>query len=87
MTIRSERTPSLPSIPTEEEAKDPSLLLKWIRAFLTVFKNHAADTHIDFERFENLSVYADNAAAIAGGLMVGDFYRTNSDPDTVCVVH
>jgi len=34
-----------------------------------------------------LSVYANNAAAIAGGLIVGQFYRTGSDPDTVCVVH
>jgi hypothetical protein len=34
-----------------------------------------------------LSVYANNAAAIAGGLVVGDFYRTGSDPDAVSVVH
>jgi len=34
-----------------------------------------------------LVTYANNAAAIAGGLAVGDFYRTNADPDTVCVVH
>lgn len=35
----------------------------------------------------DLPVYANNAAAIAGGLVAGDFYRTNGDPDTVCVVH
>lgn len=35
----------------------------------------------------NLPVYANNAAAIAGGLVVGDFYRTGGNPDTVCVVH
>lgn len=34
-----------------------------------------------------LSAYANNAAAVAGGLAVGDLYRTNGDPDTVCVVH
>ena len=34
-----------------------------------------------------LPVYADNAAAITGGLLVGDFYRTGADPDPVCVVH
>jgi hypothetical protein len=34
-----------------------------------------------------LPVYANNAAAIAGGLAVGDFYRTGADPDPVCVVH
>lgn len=35
----------------------------------------------------NLPVYANNAAAIAGGLVAGEFYRTGGDPDTVCVVH
>jgi hypothetical protein len=34
-----------------------------------------------------LPVYANNAAAVAGGLAVGSFYRTGGDPDTVCVVH
>jgi hypothetical protein len=34
-----------------------------------------------------LSVYANNAAAIAGGLIVGQIYRTGGDPDTICVVH
>jgi hypothetical protein len=34
-----------------------------------------------------LPIYADNTAAVAGGLAVGSFYRTNSDPDMVCVVH
>ena len=34
-----------------------------------------------------LPVYANNAAAITGGLIVGSFYRTNADPDPVCVVH
>lgn len=35
----------------------------------------------------NLPVYANNAAAVAGGLTEGEFYRTGGDPDTVCVVH
>jgi hypothetical protein len=34
-----------------------------------------------------LTVYANNAAAITGGLAAGDFYRTGSDPDMVAVVH
>jgi hypothetical protein len=34
-----------------------------------------------------LVVYANNAAAITGGLAAGDFYRTGSDPDLVAVVH
>ncbi len=38
-------------------------------------------------RQDNLPVYANNAAAVAGGLVAGDFYRTGGDPDPVCVVH
>lgn len=38
--------------------------------------------HID-----GLTAYANNAAAISGGLVAGDLYRTGGDPDTVCVVH
>lgn len=34
-----------------------------------------------------LPVYANNAAAIAGGLTAGAFYRTGADPDPVMVVH
>lgn len=34
-----------------------------------------------------LQVYANNAAAITGGLSAGDFYRTGANPDVVCVVH
>jgi hypothetical protein len=34
-----------------------------------------------------LSVFANNAAAVAGGLTAGAFYRTGGDPDVVCVVH
>lgn len=34
-----------------------------------------------------LPVFANNAAAIGGGLAAGDFYRTGADPDVVCVVH
>lgn len=35
----------------------------------------------------NLSAYANNAAAVAGGLAVGQLYRTGGDPDLICVVH
>jgi hypothetical protein len=34
-----------------------------------------------------LPAYQNNAAARAGGLVPGDFYRTGSDPDVVCIVH
>lgn len=33
-----------------------------------------------------LQVFANNAAAITGGLVAGNLYRTSSDPSTVCVV-
>lgn len=32
-------------------------------------------------------VYANNAAAITGGLVAGNLYRTGANPDPVCVVH
>ncbi len=34
-----------------------------------------------------MPIYANNAAAIAGGLGVGAFYRNGADPDLVAVVH
>lgn len=34
-----------------------------------------------------LPIYANNAAAVTGGLTAGAFYRTGADPDPVCVVH
>lgn len=34
-----------------------------------------------------IPLYANNAAALAGGLVAGDFYRTGADPDPICVVH
>ena len=37
--------------------------------------------------FGGVPVFANNAAAIAGGLTTGMFYRTGADPDPVCVVH
>jgi hypothetical protein len=41
-------------------------------------------THVNLP---SLQVFANNAAAISGGLNVGDLYRTGADPDPVCVVH
>ena len=34
-----------------------------------------------------LAVYANNAAAVVGGLTAGAFYRNGADPDLVCIVH
>ena len=35
----------------------------------------------------NLPIYANNAAAITGGLIAGNLYRTGANPDFVAVVH
>lgn len=40
-----------------------------------------------FLRITTLQVFANNAAALGGGLVAGDLYRTGADPDVVCVVH
>lgn len=34
-----------------------------------------------------LPIYLSNALALTGGLTAGAFYRTNADPDIICVVH
>lgn len=34
-----------------------------------------------------LPIHANNAAALAGGLVAGQLYRTGADPDQVCIVH
>jgi hypothetical protein len=41
-------------------------------------------THVNIP---GLQVFANNAAAISGGLSTGDLYRTGANPDPVCVVH
>ena len=38
-------------------------------------------------KIPSLSSYANNAAAVTGGLSVGQLYRTGGNPDSVCVVH
>lgn len=38
-------------------------------------------------RHTAIPVYANNAAALSGGLVAGDFYRTGGDPDALGIVH
>lgn len=38
-------------------------------------------------RLTGLQIYANNAAALAGGLVAGDVYRSGADPDILRVVH
>ena len=37
--------------------------------------------------FVGIPVFANNAAALLGGLTAGAFYRTGADPDPICIVH
>jgi hypothetical protein len=46
-----------------------------------------ADLKINTLNIKTLSVYANNAAAVAGGKTAGQLYRTGADPDAVCIVH
>jgi hypothetical protein len=34
-----------------------------------------------------LPVYTDNSSALSGGLVAGQMYRTNGNPDIICIVH
>ena len=38
-------------------------------------------------RISGLTAYANNAAAISGGLAAGDLYRTSADPSSICIVY
>lgn len=51
---------------------------------LTIFGDFVVSGNVNFS---GLTAYADNDAAVAGGLAVGDLYRTGGNPDLVCVVH
>jgi hypothetical protein len=44
-------------------------------------------TLVGVTSIKGLPIYANNAAAITGGLAVGNLYRTGANPDTICVVH
>lgn len=51
----------------------------------TAVKTYLQNTYLPL--ITSLPIFANNAAAIAGGLTVGKFYRTGGDPDLVAVVH
>ena len=44
------------------------------------------ELHINLQ-LGDVNIYANNAAALAGGLVAGDLYRTGADPDPVMIVH
>ena len=84
-------TPLTPSLPAPSRQENSLETQNWRRSLLDVFthvyKCIYNDTNYILDKITDLPEYADNAAAIAGGLAVGDFYRTGADPDPVCVVH
>lgn len=66
----------------------------WIRWFqsiqlqiLSIAASIAAIQSSGVKFAVGLPTYANNAAAVAGGLKVGALYRTGGDPDAVSVVH
>jgi len=61
----------------------------WTPCFIndSFFQNIFAKKHFNVPiQISGIPIYANNTAAIAGGLSVGDLYRTGYDPDFVCVV-
>ena len=87
MTLKTVRDPTLPSVPPEEEKDDFERITRFRKGQLTTFQELQENVYDDLSRLEDLPVYANNAAALAGDLKVGAFYRTGGDPDPVCVVH
>jgi hypothetical protein len=53
----------------------------------TLTFTHTGSTGVALIKIPQLPVYANNAAAVSGGLSAGTLYRTGGDPDQVCIVH
>jgi hypothetical protein len=73
---------ALPAQRTPLVTSDGYMTPEWFRGMVAISTNQAL-----LAQLSNLPVYANNAAAITGGLKVGDLYRTGANPDPVCVVH
>lgn len=68
---------------------EQSVFGKWLSRVYSILQR-AAPLVVNNAFYIDLSqipVYANNAAAIAGGLSAGNLYRTGANPDPVCVVH
>ena len=57
---------------------------RWLNSLFILVKGSVQKAN---PSLTSLPVYANNAAAITGGLSVGQLYRTGANPDPVCVVH
>lgn len=80
--VQNTTPPNLPAAPAEYSAQYVDQLNNVLRLYFNTLNNV-----VNASNSVTLSVYANNAAAIAGGLKIGAFYRTGSNPDYVCVVH
>ena len=76
--------PILPDPPLQYERDYMQKLLSTFRLFFTGQLDGALE---QLQTMNKLQVFANNAAAVAGGLQVGQFYRTGGNPDAVCAVH
>ena len=89
VNITTDRDPILPQIPRDTDSLEK--VANWRRNHIIILKNLHTTVYNDFTSFKNkiteIPVYANNAAALSGGLEVGDFYRLGGDPDYLCVVH
>lgn len=77
---------ALSNLPVSKAERDTyeRLLSVKLNELLGMYRSRINDL---IDKTTTLPVYANNAAAIAGGLAAGDFYRTGADPDPVCIVH
>jgi hypothetical protein len=66
--------------------KDGNLSREWVKKFQEWEAKLGGNLAIPSIKL-TLSVRANNAAALAAGLVAGQLYRTGADPDVVCVVH
>lgn len=71
------------------QISEASIHGKWLNLLYSILQRVAPLVVKDafYIELEQLPVYANNAAAIAGGKVAGNLYRTGADPDPVCVVH
>ena len=87
--ITTDRDPILPQIPRDTDSLEK--VANWRKNHITILKNLHTTVYNDFTSFKNkiteIPVYANNTAALGGGLEVGDFYRLGGDPDHLCAVH
>lgn len=71
---------------TEREKVEGYLAFKYgLQANLPV--GHTYKTAVPIVPAPSTPVFLNNAAALAGGKAVGDFYRSGADPDVLSVVH